>query len=280
MRSAIIIGLVVLLGTSAPLAAESITVIPNNQGPPPALPAAAVQARPWQAAQVVLDAAKADVDAKGIKGIASHVNELELSLAGATGAIFATHPSSGPTYVLTDGEAKTPDPMTAGTGTSHVLAVVRVPNPYPMIALLLGSYYDEIGKPDEAVRVLDEGLSLYELAGYISPNGEHRSWLMLERSAAAMAQERFEDTLVIADSGLALSVSTDSIRAHFLRNKGFALTELNRLDDAEKAYEDSLKLDPSSDVARNELRYVTRLKAGSQKESGGLKPLPAPATGQ
>lgn len=46
-----------------------------------------------------------------------------------------------------------------------------------------------------------------------------------------------------------------------LRGMGFMLIELNRLDEAEQALRDSLKLDPGNDVALNELAYIRELRA-------------------
>jgi tetratricopeptide (TPR) repeat protein len=45
-------------------------------------------------------------------------------------------------------------------------------------------------------------------------------------------------------------------RAVALRGQGYAYTELQRWDDAVKAYQRSFKYDPNSDLARNELRYI------------------------
>ena len=46
-----------------------------------------------------------------------------------------------------------------------------------------------------------------------------------------------------------------------LRGIGFSLTELGDLDGAQRAYEDSLKLEPSSELAKKELRYIQQLRA-------------------
>jgi tetratricopeptide (TPR) repeat protein len=41
-----------------------------------------------------------------------------------------------------------------------------------------------------------------------------------------------------------------------LRGQGFAYTELQRWDDAAKAYKRSFKYEPDNDIARNELQYI------------------------
>jgi hypothetical protein len=75
----------------------------------------------------------------------------------------------------------------------------------------------------------------------------------------------------------------DAMRAHVLRGRGYALTELNRLDEAEQAYNDSLKYEPGNTRAQSELRYIAGLRAGAPPvASSGLAPLqrpPSPTTG-
>ena len=49
-----------------------------------------------------------------------------------------------------------------------------------------------------------------------------------------------------------------------LRGMGFALTEMGKLDDAQKAYEDSLKIEPGNQLAKNELQYIDGLRKKPQ----------------
>jgi tetratricopeptide (TPR) repeat protein len=58
-----------------------------------------------------------------------------------------------------------------------------------------------------------------------------------------------------------------TVKALALRGLGMALIELGRLDEAKHAYERSLKIDPTSEVARNELEYIEDLK--SQENADG-----------
>ncbi|MDD5583455.1 MAG: tetratricopeptide repeat protein [Candidatus Omnitrophica bacterium] len=51
-------------------------------------------------------------------------------------------------------------------------------------------------------------------------------------------------------------------RAVALRGAGFALTELNRLAEAETLYKKSLELEPGNDIALHELEYIKHLKSG------------------
>jgi predicted Zn-dependent protease len=48
--------------------------------------------------------------------------------------------------------------------------------------------------------------------------------------------------------------------ARALRGQGAALIDLNRFDDAEKAFRKSLDLDPESEVARKELDYISQVR--------------------
>lgn len=63
------------------------------------------------------------------------------------------------------------------------------------------------------------------------------------------------------------------MRAHLQRGRGFALTELGRLDEAEAAYNEALKIDPNDDRAKHELEYIAHLKAGGSPTEGGLAPV-------
>ena len=51
--------------------------------------ARAADPHPWESAQTVLDAVNVDFSAKGIMGVASHVDDLEHALAGAKDAVLA-----------------------------------------------------------------------------------------------------------------------------------------------------------------------------------------------
>ncbi len=148
-------------------------------------------------------------------------------------------------------------PRPAPGGSNHF---VCRGNPYPTAAFYLGSYYNEIGQPDRALTVLDLGL----VAGPNSP------LLISERNAALDALRRWDDTLAGAARGLAIPNLSPKDRALMLRNRGFALTELKRLDEAEQAYRDSLEFDSDNALAKNELKYLAGLKAGARATPGAL----------
>ena len=146
----------------------------------------------------------------------------------------------------------------AAGGGPHRLACRG--NPYPSAGFYLGSYYNEIGQPELALPALDLGL----IAGPNSPI------LIAERNAALEGLRRWDDVLAGAARGLAIANLAPHDRALMLRNRGFALTELKRLDEAQQAYQDSLALDPDNALAKNELTYIAGLKAGDAATPGGI----------
>ncbi|MDE2134201.1 MAG: tetratricopeptide repeat protein [Alphaproteobacteria bacterium] len=231
--------------------------------------------QPWVKAQTLLDATLSDLSKGGIMAVAAHVSDLEQALAEAPQAIAAGHAETGTITVLTDGPTDTLIALSAAAADKNAAGrqTVAVNNPYPPISLYLGSYYNEIGKPEEALRVLDAGLKLYGMRGVFGV-GAHRPLLISERGAALASLKRWPEALANYDEGLALTGIDDRDRARLYRGRGFALTELGRLDEAEQAYRDSLKLDPDSKIAEGELDYIARLRAGGAKEPGGIT-LPA-----
>jgi Flp pilus assembly protein TadD len=60
------------------------------------------------------------------------------------------------------------------------------------------------------------------------------------------------------------------MKARLLRGRGFALTELGRLDDAEEAYRESLVSEPNNPRAAGELNYIARLRTGARPAPGAL----------
>jgi tetratricopeptide (TPR) repeat protein len=129
-----------------------------------------------------------------------------------------------------------------------------IANPYPVAALMLGSYYDETRQPELALTVLDRGLAWAP----IYPE------LNAEKGAALTLLHRWSETLETYSAGLSQAgpLIEPREKAQLLRGKGFALTELKRYDEAEQAYRESLKLDAKHGHAAEELAYIARVKAG------------------
>lgn len=221
---------------------------------------------PWGPDVATYLAAQPDLRAGSIKALAPHVAEFEAALAHGRqffpdGATLDHHKyvmADGPTenlLVTLAAAAKTPD------GAATMVTVV--PNIYPLISLELGSYYNQTGRPQDAVRVLDEGLALTP-----SPEGAvgaHAGAMMSEKGAALGALKHYPEALDVFDQALASHVLTARDRARLDRGKGFVFTEMNRLDEAEAAFRDSLQQEPGNPRALSELGYIARLRAGGPK---------------
>jgi tetratricopeptide (TPR) repeat protein len=244
----------VALAFSLPAArAESTT-------PPHAAPAEQQQ---WQKDQALSATVGTEVQANGILAVAPHLEALELALAGATQTMAHATSPDGAALVFTDGPAESLIAMAAVSAEKPGKTARAVDNPYPTISFFLGSYYDEIGKFDQALRALDAGLALTAVQGLGFAAGAHAPLLIAERGAALFGLKRWNDALAAFESGLQIADLDNRAKARMFRGKGFALTELGRLDDAEAAYNESLKLEPNNSRAENELRYIARLRTGS-----------------
>jgi len=218
--------------------------------------------RPWERALVIVRAADADLVKGGIRALRPHAMNLEDVLADANRAFSAASASTDPVYVLTNG----PLALAAAqkSGGMPGARVVAIQNPYPMASFFLGTYYNEIGRPQDALRVLDAGIAL-PAAPMGSDSGQVQQMLLGERGIALAALKRFDESLASYDRALAIRGLDNEQRGVLLRGRGFALIELNRLDEAEQAYSDSLAIDPNNPRAQQELTYIQRLRAGGPR---------------
>lgn len=136
------------------------------------------------------------------------------------------------------------------------IRVVR--NTYAEASLLLGAYAVEMRQLEEALRWLDRGLAL-------QPRNES---LTAEKLAALTALHRPADVHALAQEALNDPLRALTLdRARFLRISGIALIDLERLDEAEAALNDSIRLQPDNPIARSELEYIARLRAGGPRTS-------------
>ncbi len=239
-----------------------------------ALPAAhAADAPPYMAATALARATLADAQSGGILGVRPHVADIEQALAGGRKAIDDAEAHG---TMLTDGQAETLAAMAmATTGGKNAVAVA---NPYPMLALYLGSYYNEVGQSQDALRVMSLGLTLFVMADLHL--GDHWQGLAYERGAALVALKRFDEVLAVYDDLLKEPDLDKAMQARIWRGRGFALTELGRLLEAEAAYNKSLEIEPGNERAIRELAYIGKLKAGGQRAPGGLTPIQPQTTPQ
>lgn len=75
-------------------------------------------------------------------------------------------------------------------------------------------------------------------------------------------------SLRIYQEALAVAEKYDSsayMKPLILRGIGFSLIELDRLDEAEQAFNQSLQLEPGNELAQNELRYIEQLRFAKAK---------------
>ena len=257
-----------LAGVFAPALAA-----PADTTATPASAAAAQQ--PWEKAQAVLDATNADVAKGGLfASIRAHLTDLEQALAGADAAFAAADSGTGAIYVLTDGPTDTRVSL-IGAAAAHDKnsgtngrETTAVRNPYPPISLYIGSYYNENGRFEDALAALDKGLALYASHGV--EFGVHQPGLVSERAVALARLKRFPEALTAYEDGLKLSGIDDGGRARMHRGRGFVLTEMGRLDEAETAYLESLKFEPDNKIAKGELEYIARLRAGGSTVPGSI----------
>jgi tetratricopeptide (TPR) repeat protein len=222
-------------------------------------------AHPWEAAAALVKATAADIKTGGLQGIGAHVADLEAALAAGQ-ALPTNGVVEGSTrYVLADAGAPIIDASipTGADRSSGVTRTLVIRTPYPEVAFYLGTYYDETGRFENALKALDAGLVLEAWNGVVF--GELRPVLVSERGAALAGLKRWPEALANYEDGLKLPGLPTRFKATMQRGRGFALVELGRLDDGQAAYEESLKLEPGNARAMRELQYIARVKAGGPR---------------
>ena len=155
-------------------------------------------------------------------------------------------------------EAKDPTAVCPGVAVAVLQTFVKgdfsvsVENDWCEAMLVNGYALNELKRPVEAEQVLealvrhDQGNPQYliEYAYTVRVNGKVERSLDLYKKAEKLAAK------------LRARESADHWRAVALRGQGFAYSELQRWDEAVKAYQRSLKYEPDSELARNELQYI------------------------
>lgn len=229
----------------------------------------AVDCAPWVKATKLLGEAMPDLNARGIRGMSLHVRAFEDALAAMDPPCDRSKDKN--IVVLTDGMMDTMVMLTSISKTNPGKDASAVANPYPVMALYLASYYNEVRRFDDALRVLE-----FEKAHAKSTFGQTRPSLTSERAVALGQLHRLPEALAAYDEGLKLGAIDDVGKARMHRGRGFILTEMERLDEAEAAYRESLKFDPNSALAKRELEYIAKLKIGGQKAPVGAPILSGP----
>lgn len=139
------------------------------------------------------------------------------------------------------------DPRFAGVGIQ-----LRAGLPYATLGFVAGWIAYEQGDLDGASKAYQKGLL----------NDPGNANLASEYSYTLARLGRAAEALTFIDAFLAGHPGIDSaMTAQLLRRRGYALTELDRYDDALAAYGDSLRLEPANTVATSEIAYINRKKA-------------------
>jgi len=123
----------------------------------------------------------------------------------------------------------------------------RAALPYPLLAFAIGWTYFENEDFQSAHDAYAKGLL----------NDPDFNSLIMEDTLALAALHRSPEALGQLDAYLARNPDLpDEQMANALRKRGYVLIELERWDEAETAYKDSLKLDPDNETAQGELEYI------------------------
>jgi tetratricopeptide (TPR) repeat protein len=118
----------------------------------------------------------------------------------------------------------------------------------PKVGLLFfvaGFCAAEARHPDEAERHLRRAVAMDPT------NIDYRG----ELSFALIGLKRLDEAEREVDAGLSLAIN-DCNRGFFWRKRGYILIDRGSLADAYRAYAESLKFDPSSDIARKEMALI------------------------
>lgn len=131
--------------------------------------------------------------------------------------------------------------------------IAQASNTYIQVSFILGSYANEMQHYDEGLAFLDRGLALQP----------HDQYLILEKAAALQALHRLDEASALVQASLndpEMALTLD--RSRYLRVSGVILIDLERLDEAEAALNESVRLQPNNPGARRELEYIAQLRAG------------------
>ena len=223
-------------------------------------PAAQAQdTRPEQERQdaAIVEGVLAQTSREGPLAIQPHVAELRAVLERAPPS-YPTVARQGDVVVLRTASPAdlSPELLTAGMAAAagDKKPTIRIDfNTYPTAAFLLGSFAVEARQPQLAIPFLEKGLAM-------QPGNPD---LTSERANALYSLHRTQEGLAAVEAWLADHPLGDAkLRARMLRSKGFGLTELARLDEAEAAYQEALRLEPGHAGALHELDYIKGLRAG------------------
>jgi hypothetical protein len=160
----------------------------------------------------------------------------------------------------------------------QLIAIRREPEGYPRGATWVSARVAHLALVDGfcAVEARDWPLAVRTLARAESLDPSNPS-PHLELALALTMVKRHAEGLRQAD--LALAAAHDGCTAaQGWRRRGYILFELGALEDARRAYEKSLTIDPGNSIAENELRAIAAAQK-QQGESNVHQPFEAPPSG-
>ncbi len=122
----------------------------------------------------------------------------------------------------------------------------------------------ETGRKAEAKQHIDRALEL---------EPDH-PLLLCEKGLILQTMSEHEEAVGSFDTALrSKGCVTGPEKARALRGKGVSLIDLGRLDEAEQAFTESLKIAPGNRIALDELEYIRRIRAGGRSTAPiGLTP--------
>jgi tetratricopeptide (TPR) repeat protein len=211
----------------------------------------------------IVEAAQRAANQRGPHALQSYVGKLK-DVVSHTPAAFPLVERRGGVLIIRD---ETQNPMLLMLAAAQAqpggsLSVQAAPNTYGKARLLLASWYNETRRPKEALEQTGAGLALQPDNGF----------LLIEHGAALGALHRNAEALASLEPWVETHPMAPSIlRAATWRAIGFNLTEMGRLDDAQRAFETSLKLQPNHPGAQRELQYIAGLRAGGPKQATALQ---------
>jgi len=135
------------------------------------------------------------------------------------------------------------------------MQITWIGNAYPRAFFHLGFLRVKAKKFAEAITFLDRGFTL-------EPSNPK---FVFEKAMALSRMQKHEQAMTLYNSINKASpyVSQDDL-ARALRGRGSVYIELGQLNQAESAFKESLKFQPDSKVAINELLYISQLRQGGK----------------
>jgi tetratricopeptide (TPR) repeat protein len=108
-----------------------------------------------------------------------------------------------------------------------------------------------------------EALSFYERAVALAPSNPQficeLARLHATRKETDIALKLFDRCL--AENMMAPEMARPHVKAVALRGRGYVLIDMDKLAEAERAYRDSLQIEPNNPVALGDLKYIAQMRA-------------------